>query len=85
MQTNLDIKKYLEENGITQAFVSKKTGISRSKLSIALNGERKLTIDEYALICGALGVNTDFFVKPKLADGNPMDFAGDVQLGEGSK
>ena len=82
MQTNLDIKKYLEENGITQAFVSKKTGISRSKLSI---GERKLTIDEYALICGALGVNTDFFVKPKLPDGNPMDFAGDVQLGEGSK
>lgn len=27
MQANLEIKKYLEENGITQIFISRKTGI----------------------------------------------------------
>lgn len=70
MQTNLEIKKYLEENGITQAFISRKTRIDPSKLSLALNGERKLTFDEYALICGVLGVNTDKFLKPRLPEEN---------------
>lgn len=68
MQTNLEIKKYLEENGITQAFISRKTGIEPSKLSLSLNGERKLTFDEYSIICGVLGVNTDKFLKPRLPD-----------------
>ena len=65
MQTNLEIKGYLEEHGITQAFLSRRTGIPAAKLSLALNGERKLTFEEYSLICGALGVNTDMFLKPK--------------------
>lgn len=47
MQANLEIKKYLEENGITQIFISRKTGIEASKLSLALNGDRKLTLDEF--------------------------------------
>lgn len=68
MQTNLEIKKYLEENGITQAFISRKTGIEPSKLSLALNGERRFTFEEYSIICGVLGVNTDKFLKPKLPD-----------------
>ncbi|MEY8536649.1 helix-turn-helix transcriptional regulator [Blautia pseudococcoides] len=66
MQINLEIKKYLEENGITQAFISRKTGIEPSKLSIALNGDRKFTLEEYSLICGVLGVNTDRFLKPQI-------------------
>lgn len=68
MQANLEIKKYLEENGITQIFISRKTGIEASKLSLALNGDRKLTLDEYALICGVLGVSADKFLKPRLPD-----------------
>jgi len=66
VQTNLEIKKYLEGNGITQAFISRKTGIEPSKLSLSLNGERRLTFGEYALICGVLGVNTDKFLKPRM-------------------
>lgn len=66
MQTNLEIKKYLTDNGISQIFISKKTGIEPAKLSLALQGERKLTLEEYAIICGVIGVNTDFFLKPKL-------------------
>lgn len=69
MQANLEIKKYLADNGITQIFVSKKTGIEPAKLSLALQGERKFTLEEYAVICGVLGVNTDYFLKPRVPVG----------------
>lgn len=62
------IKSYLEENGISQTFLSKKTGIELPKLNLTLNGNRRLTLLEYALICGALKVNTDKFLKPRLPD-----------------
>lgn len=65
MQVNLEIKKYLSDNGITQVFVSKKTGIEPDKLSFALNGKRRITLEEYAAICWALGVNTDKFLCPR--------------------
>ena len=68
MQAHSEIKEYLKEKGISQAFVSKKTGIPLPKLNLALNGNRRLTLEEYTLICGALGVNTDRFLKPRLPD-----------------
>lgn len=61
MQIGVMIKKYLKDNGVSQTFVSKQTGIELPKLSLALNGKRKITIDEYFLICGALGLNVDYF------------------------
>lgn len=68
MKENLEIKKYLKDNGITQAFLSRRTKIEQSKLCLALNGERRLSLDEYAVICGVLGVNTDKFLKPRMPD-----------------
>ena len=68
MDVGIKIKKYLEENGISQAHVGKKAGLNLTKLNLALNGNRKLSLEEYALICGALNVNTDFFLKPRLPD-----------------
>lgn len=65
MEENLEIKKYLQEKGITQAFLSRKTRIAPAKLSLALNGGRKLSLDEYSVICWALGVNTDKFLRPR--------------------
>ena len=59
------IKKYLYENGITQTHVSTKTGIPLPKLNLALNGNRRMTFDEYELICGALNVGVDRFLEPK--------------------
>lgn len=72
MEVGLKIKKYIENNGISQTHISKKTAIPSAKLNLALNGKRRLTFDEYALICGALGVNTDFFLKPRLPDKEPQ-------------
>nr|WP_296035290.1 helix-turn-helix transcriptional regulator [uncultured Enterocloster sp.] len=62
------IKKYLEEKGISQAHISRETGIDVAKLNLGLNGNRRLTFDEYALICGALNVDTNFFLKPRLPE-----------------
>lgn len=65
METGIKIKSYLEERGISQAFLSAKSNIPPAKLSLALNGKRKLTFDEYESICWALGVGVDTFLEPK--------------------
>lgn len=66
MEVGLKIKAYLEEIGVSQTFISKKTGIELPKLNLALNGNRKMTFLEYELICGALEVNTDKFLHPRM-------------------
>lgn len=68
MEVGLKIKKYLDDNGITQAFLSRKTGINRSKLNLALNGNRRLSFEEYELICGALGLPVGIFLEPRVLD-----------------
>lgn len=65
LEPNLEIKRYLEAHGISQTYISRKTGIELPKLNFALNGKRRMTLDEYALICYALGVGTEKFLKPK--------------------
>lgn len=65
METGIKIKKYLDAHGISQAFVSAKTGIPVPKLNLALNGKRKLTFAEYEAVCWALGVGVDIFLEPK--------------------
>lgn len=68
MEVGLKIKAYLEENGISQTFVSKKTGIELPKLNLALNGNRRFSFPEYEMICWVLGVNTDKFLQPREPD-----------------
>ncbi len=59
------IKSYLKATGRTQAWLSSETGIPAAKLNLSLAGKRKLTFDDYALICGALDVDTNKFIVPK--------------------
>lgn len=66
METNLKIRAYLEDNGISQTWLSHKTGIPLPKLNLSLNGKRNLSFKEYELICGALNVNTDKFLEARL-------------------
>lgn len=63
------IKEYLACNGITQTHLSNKTKIPVPKLNLSLNGNRRMTFEEYELICGALDVNTDKFIQPKRIGG----------------
>lgn len=66
--TEKQIKVYLREKGISQAHISKVTGIPEPILSMILNEKRKMTLEEYSLICGALKVNTNKFLKPRLPE-----------------
>ena len=59
------IKSYLQATGRTQAWLSGETGIPAPRLNLSLAGKRKMTFDEYALICGALNVDTNKFIVPK--------------------
>lgn len=60
------IKNYLLETGRTQIWLSRSTGIPAPRLNLTLAGKRKMTFDEYALICGALDVDTNKFIAPKI-------------------
>lgn len=63
------IKNYLKNNGISQTYVSKKSGIPLAKLNLSLNRKRGLDVSEYELICGALSVGADKFLEPRLPAG----------------
>ena len=58
------LKRYIEQNGIKQKFISEKTSIPEPTLSLILNGKRKCEVGEYASICNALGVEFELFVSP---------------------
>ena len=64
MCTGESIKEYIERIGMTQKHLSEKKQIPVPKLNLALNGNRKITFNEYALICWALDVSPDKFITP---------------------
>lgn len=51
------LRKYIDDHGIKQEYISDKTNISSPILSAILNGKRKFDVEEFILIVGAL--NTD--------------------------
>ena len=61
----LKIKEYMEGKGINQSKIADMVGIPRPKLNKMLNGEQKISLDDYELICGALGVGVEEFLSPK--------------------
>ena len=62
------IKQYLMNSGISQSYVSEKSGIPPAKLNLSLNGKRRLTFEEYEVICGVLSVEAGRFLCPRLPD-----------------
>lgn len=56
------LKRYIEQSGIKQKFISEKTGIPEPTLSLILNGKRKCEVGEYASICNILGVEFQYFI-----------------------
>lgn len=62
------MKTYIENTGVKQKAIAYKAGLVESKLSLSLQGKRKLEAGEYASICNALGVPMNKFLKPRLVD-----------------
>lgn len=69
MDVGIKIKAYLDSKGISQMFLSSKSRIPPAKLNLALNGKRRMTFDEYQVICWVLGVGVDAFMSPRPPDG----------------
>jgi len=54
------ILKYLDDNGVKQAFICKKLGVSSSTLSINL--KRGLSLSSFKNICSVLGLDVSILV-----------------------
>lgn len=65
MDIGIQIKEYIESRGMTQTFLSEKSGVPTVKLNLILNGKRKITLDEYERVCWALGVDVGKFLSPR--------------------
>ena len=62
MEVNEKIKQYLEDHGISQAFLVNATGINKFTMSYIVNGKRNITADELGKIAKALNVSADIFL-----------------------
>lgn len=57
------IKKYLDENGIKQAFIAEKVGLTPSQMSDICIHDRKIECVVYFKICKALNVPFETFIE----------------------
>lgn len=55
------IKQYIFDAGLKYSAVAEKCGIKQSTFSAMMNGTRKITADEYIVICRTLGVSLEQF------------------------
>lgn len=53
----------MEERGIKQSFLKEPLGMTASTLNSLLNGNRKLSAEEYFKICDVLDVPLEYFRK----------------------
>lgn len=61
------LKKYFENNNISQYEIERKTGISQSKISLALNNKRRLTADELLRIAIVFDLDLNKLKEIKIA------------------
>ncbi len=55
------IVSFIVESGLKFNVVAEKSGFSPNTFSAIMNGKRKITAEEYFMICKALGVPLDKF------------------------
>ncbi len=58
------LRSLMDETGVTQADVVRGTGISKTVLSLVVNGKRDLTRDHIGVISKFFGVNPSSFLNP---------------------
>ena len=62
----MSISRYMWEKGIKQTYLADNTTLSKQAISGILNGNRRLTVDEYVEICDALNVSVDYFLQSQV-------------------
>lgn len=57
------VRRYVDTQGISRKQLAISMRISESKLSLILNGGRRLTVDEYVQMCKALALPPGRFLE----------------------
>lgn len=68
MQMSERVKRYINENGLSQKLIAANMGIQESKLSLILNGKRRMTVEDYEGICRAIAISPAQFYSNSVAD-----------------
>ena len=63
-----NILAYIRANGIQQKIIVDKCGWSKQKVYSMLHGINRISVEEYGMICKALGVPVEFFCLYKSED-----------------
>ena len=63
-----NILAYIRANGIQQKIIVDKCGWSKQKVYSMLHGINRISVEEYGMICKALGVPVEFFSLYKSED-----------------
>lgn len=56
------VSDYILNNGIKQSFIVEKTGLNKDIMSAILNKKRRMTADEFEMICKALNKTPNDFM-----------------------
>lgn len=64
MNIGQKLKAYLAEHKISQVWLCEQTGISPSRMSLLMNGKRRMTFDDYVTICYVLNIAPGTFIEP---------------------
>lgn len=59
------VRSYIDEKGLKQIAVAKKSGISKTTFNAIMNGKRTLYADDLRSICLALNVSPETFIETK--------------------
>ncbi|MEA4899291.1 MAG: helix-turn-helix transcriptional regulator [Christensenellaceae bacterium] len=55
------VRTYIDDRCVSRKLIAINMGITESKLSLILNGKRRMTVDDYELICTAMAVDPRSF------------------------
>jgi len=57
------MKAYVDEKGISQKLMAENMNTTESRVSMLLNGKRKMTVDDYVRACKAIAVHPTKFLE----------------------
>ncbi len=67
------VRDYLGENGIKQTHLAERCGWTKQKTNAIVTGRKRMTADEMAVICKAIGLPYAFFyVRAERSEKSPL-------------
>lgn len=67
MQMHKRVKQYIDQHGLSQKIIAANMGVSEPRLSLLLNGKRRMTVDDFEAICRAMAVDPARFYQTECA------------------